>query len=102
MEKAISITYSECVLVALGTRHAMRIRHIINCGLPCCTIFLHIISQTARFLKNVDEYKMSVFNFSQLLSETFLLLRTAEIAIIKMYTGLLVKYRLLLSDFNIT
>jgi hypothetical protein len=27
--KAISITYSERVFVALGTQHAMRVRHII-------------------------------------------------------------------------
>jgi hypothetical protein len=39
---AISITYSECVFVALGTQHAMP--HIITCNLTGCTTFLHIIS----------------------------------------------------------
>ena len=42
--KTISITYSECVSVALGIQHEMRMRHFVFCALPCSTIFLHIIS----------------------------------------------------------
>ena len=43
-EKAISITYSECVFVALVTQYAMRMQNIVICGLPGCEIFFHIIS----------------------------------------------------------
>jgi hypothetical protein len=33
-----------CVFVALGIQHAMRMCHIVICGLPCSTVFFHIIS----------------------------------------------------------
>ena len=42
--KSVSITYSECVSVALGIQHAMRMRHIVMCGLSGSTTFSHIIS----------------------------------------------------------
>jgi len=40
----MSIIQSECVSVALGIQHAMRMRHIVICDLPLSTIFFHIIS----------------------------------------------------------
>jgi hypothetical protein len=62
--KLISITYSGCVflaldiqhvfvcvLVALHIQHAMRMCHIVICGLLNATIFFHIISQMAQFAK---------------------------------------------------
>jgi len=50
--------YTTRVCVALDIQHAMRMRHIVNCGLNCSTIFVHIITQTARFKKKITEHKM--------------------------------------------
>jgi len=44
VEKAMGITYSECVFAALGIQHGMRMRHIVIRGLSGSTIFFHIIS----------------------------------------------------------
>jgi hypothetical protein len=49
LQWAMNITYSKPVLVALGIQHAMRMRHIVFCGLPYSTMFSHIISLTALF-----------------------------------------------------
>jgi hypothetical protein len=42
--KAISMTYSECLFIALDFQHVMLTRRIVNCGLSGSTIFFHIIS----------------------------------------------------------
>jgi len=42
--KAVSITYSWCLFVDLGTEHATRMHHIVICGLSGSTAFFHIIS----------------------------------------------------------
>jgi len=47
--KAIHITRSEFLFVALGIQHAMRTRRIVNCTLYGFTIFFHIFSERAQF-----------------------------------------------------
>jgi hypothetical protein len=44
VKKAVSFTYHECVFVALGIQHAMRMRHSVICGLPGSLILFDIIS----------------------------------------------------------
>jgi len=82
----------EYVLVVLGTQHEMHMCHIVICGLYGSTIFFHIISQTAQFKKKITKHKTCVLIFSRVLSKTFLILVTNEPDMIKMYTGLHVKY----------
>ena len=48
----------------------------------------------------IIEYKMCVLILYTILSEIILILRRTERDMIKMYIGLHVKYRLLLSDFD--
>jgi hypothetical protein len=49
--KAIRITYSECVFVALVIQHAQRMRPAVLSSVACLVlqIVFHIISQKARF-----------------------------------------------------
>ena len=59
-----SITYSECVFIAVGIQHAMRMRHFVICDLSGCTIFYHIISYMLRFSKRMLRNTKYVLIFS--------------------------------------
>jgi hypothetical protein len=74
--KAISITYSECVFVALVVQHVKGMRHIVILGVSGPIVFFPIISNKREdFRTNVIEHKIRILGFSKILSETFLILR---------------------------
>ena len=57
MEKAISITYSESVLLALVIQHAMRMRHIVICACPDLQYF-STLSHTLNSFRKKNEPEM--------------------------------------------
>ena len=54
--KAMIFTCSDFVFVALGIQHAMRMRHIVTCGLPRSTAFF------PRFLINGTIFVKKLLN----------------------------------------
>ena len=78
VEKAINITYSECVFVASGIHHETRMRHSVISGLPGSTIFSTLSHKRHDFRKKKGGLLNTkcVFWFSlQFLPGTFLILR---------------------------
>jgi len=65
----ISITYSECVFVALGIQHAMRMHHSVNCGLSGSKIFMFaLLSQRGTIF---EEQLLSIKPMLLIYSTTF-------------------------------
>jgi len=98
--KAIIVTYCDCEFVALGIEHAMCMRHIVICGLPCCTHFSTLRHKRHDLKKKVTEHEMCVSIFSTTFACNIFHSKKNWADRIENNVGRVVKYLLLLSDIN--
>jgi hypothetical protein len=78
--KSVSITYSECVFLALVIHHSARMRRIMLSPLACLAFsyFLTLSHKQHDFRKKLFNTKY-LFSYSlQIVSETFLILRRVD------------------------
>ena len=98
--KAVSVTCSVCVCVALVIQHEMRMRHIVTEAYPALQYFSTLSHKRHDIWKKLLNTKC-VFWFSlQLLSETFLILRRTERDISKKLCWSSCEVPLFLPDFS--
>jgi hypothetical protein len=72
-EKALIITHSMCVSVALVIKHVRRMRHIVICGLSGCTIYFSTLSHKRLDTRGgeLSETNICYFFSLQILFEIF-------------------------------
>jgi hypothetical protein len=78
--KAIRITYSECVFLALGIQHAKRVRRIILTFLACSDVpYFSTLSHKRQDFRGEKYLEQYVFSFSlKNMTVIFLILRIIQ------------------------
>jgi hypothetical protein len=102
--KAIRISYSECVFVAIVIQHAMRMRPILLSSVACLAQpYVSTLSHKRHdFREKAIEPKICVLTFSTTFVCNILILRRIERDIINVHRSSCTKCPLFLSDFNET
>jgi hypothetical protein len=100
--KLISITYSECVPVALVIQHAKRVHHTILSSVACPDVryFFTLFHKRHVFRKKVIEHKMCVLTFSTTFVWKLSHSKTKSARYYHKCTCLYVTYPSFMSDFN--
>jgi len=73
----MSITQTVCVFVTLSIQHALRMRHVVICGLLRSTVFFHLINGTT-YEKMLLNIKCVLQVSLQLVPEIFFILGKTE------------------------